>query len=78
MSVSYSVVGWKTGWSGFWWVCLSTVRSDNQRFVWFVDSVVVLRMVGQSVGQSVTWAVDGLVEWLMASLVCRSVVCLLC
>ena len=25
------------------------------------------------VGRSVTWAVDGLVGWLMASLVCRSV-----
>ena len=47
VSVSYSVFGWKTGWSGFWWVCLSAVRSDNQQFVWLVDHVVV----------SCTWSV---------------------
>ena len=45
----------------------------------FGRSIVWLRLAhGRSVGQTVAWAVDGLVEWLIALLVCRSVGCLLC
>ena len=57
-------------------ICRPFVRITSGSFGW---SIVWLCLAhGQSVGQSVAWAVDGLVEWLMASLVCRSVVCLLC
>ena len=57
-------------------VCRPFVRTTSRSFGW---SIVWLCLAhGRSVGQSVAWAVDELVEWLMASLVCRSVVCLLC
>ena len=46
---------------------LRVVSLVDQSIVW--SSSEVLRMVGWSV----TWAVDGLVGWLMASLFCRSV-----
>ena len=78
-SLCWSAILWSVGrlvgqvFGGF--VCRPFVQITSGSFGW---SIVWLCLAhGQSVGQSVAWAVDGLVEWLMALLVCRSVVCLL-
>ena len=68
-SLCRSAILWSVGrlvaqvFGGF--VCRPFVRITSGSFGW---SIVWLCLAhGQSVGQSVAWAVDGLVEWLMAS-----------
>ena len=76
-SICQLFCGRKIGRSGFWWVVRSFRQSAG---LWLVDRSVVwsCSKVLRMVGWSVTWAVDGLVGWLMASLVCRSVGHLVC